>query len=91
MSQMVRSNSSNASKSSNQSKNLTGQSVPIWAITIVAVFGVVIMGYFGWRTVVGKPEEVGPAKKVFPGMYDIRAEAAKMQNSQGAGSSQNGN
>ncbi len=53
-------------------------------MSLKAVIGIIMLlvvgvGYFGWKTVSAGEPDAGPRKKVYPGMYDIRAEAAKRQ------------
>lgn len=68
----------------------TRRNVPPWAIVAVAVVGIVLFGYFGWKAAFGRDGEVGPSKKVYPGMYDLRAEAAKMRAAKEQGAAPNG-
>ena len=69
--------------------NMTRKIVPLWVIITIACLGILVLGYFGKNALTGTEAEVGSPKKVYPGMYDIRAEAAKMREKE-AGKSQNG-
>lgn len=51
---------------------------PRWLV-MVACLAIVVLGYFGWQAVAGREADPGPPKKVYPGMYDLRAEVAKMR------------
>ena len=59
---------------------------------VALIFGACVLvltaGYIGWRTLTGGDPTQAASMTVRPGMYDIRAEAAKRQASEGA--SQNG-
>ena len=68
----------------------TRRNVPAWAIVAVAVVSIGLFGYFGWKAAFGRDGEVGPPKKVYPGMYDLRAEAAKMRAAKEQEGAQNG-
>lgn len=71
-------------------KDMAQRDVPVWAFLAIACIGVVILGYVGWRTFAGGSAEVGPPKRVYPGMYDLRAEAAKARAAREQGTQQNG-
>lgn len=75
---------------SNEKKSLTSREAPRWLLVVMAILGVTTLGYFGFQAVMGREGEPGPRRKVYPGMYDLRAEAAKMRASQQAGSAPNG-
>lgn len=55
----------------------SGSSVPAWALPVVIVAAVVVVGLIAWRSL-GKNSSVGegPPMQVKPGMYDIKTEAA---------------
>lgn len=71
-------------------KDMSQRDVPAWAFVAIACLGVVILGYVGWRTFIRSNADVGPPKKVYPGMYDLRAEAAKARAAKEQGTLQNG-
>lgn len=71
-------------------RDMSQRDVPGWAFVAIACLGVVILGYVGWRVFAGGSPEVGPPKKVYPGMYDLRAEAAKARAAKEQGTLQNG-
>jgi hypothetical protein len=60
--------------------------IPVWAIASIAVVALLLVGFFGWKSIAGRDGDPGPPKDVKPGMYDLRAEVAKMrgQREQGA-------
>jgi hypothetical protein len=60
-------------------KSLSEREAPRWLILIVAIVGVSVLAYFGGQALMGRTGEPGPRKKVYPGMYDLRAEVAKMR------------
>lgn len=62
---------------------------PRWVFILIAVLSAVVLGYFGWQAISGQSADLGPSKKIAPGTYDLRAEAAKMQDSKRTGASTN--
>jgi hypothetical protein len=66
------------------------RNVPAWMLMVVVGIGGVLLGFWGWKTLAGGEPSAGPPKAVHPGMYDLRAEAAKMNAAKQAGSAQNG-
>jgi hypothetical protein len=71
-------------------KRLAAREVPRWLIAVIAVVGAVILVYWGGQALLGREGEPGPRKKVYPGMYDLRAEVAKMRAANQAGGISNG-
>ena len=71
-------------------KNLALQNAPRWAVVTIAVCSLLALGYGGWVAATGREGEVGPPKKVYPGMYDLRAEVAKMRAAKERGAMPNG-
>jgi hypothetical protein len=65
--------------------NRSGRDVPPWVIAAALVATVAVVAFFGFNAVNGHAPDPGPSKKVYPGMYDLRAEAAKAQAVQGNG------
>ena len=65
------------------------QPLPVWGVVAAIAVCAVAVGIFGWRMLSSSSEEAGPSKKVAPGSYDLRAEAAKAQSRKSAGASQN--
>lgn len=58
-------------------KPLVKREAPRWLLMVVAIVGVTVLAYWGRQALVGREGEPGPRMKVYPGMYDLRAEAAK--------------
>jgi len=56
--------------------------LPRWLVVSAAVAGLLVLGYFGGKILMGRAAEPAPPKRVYPGMYDIRAEAARMRATQ---------
>lgn len=71
-------------------KSVAKREAPRWLLVVMAVVGVTCLAYFGWQALTGRDGEPGPRMKVHPGMYDLRAEAAKMRAAQPMGSTPNG-
>lgn len=71
-------------------KSLPRREAPRWLIIVAAMVGVIILAYLGSHALMGREGEFAPRKKVYPGMYDLRAEAAKMRATQQAGNAPNG-
>ena len=65
-----------------------GGDSPPWAAIGAIAAGVLILGVIVWRTMFVSPLSAGPPKAVHPGMYDLRAEVAKMRAAQGGASGQ---
>jgi hypothetical protein len=68
--------------------NVAHRAVPPWALVTIAALAVILLGYFGWHTLTGYEAAPGPPKRVYPGMYDLRAEVAKRNAQQRAGAQQ---
>lgn len=49
--------------------------VPGWALPVVIILGVILLGYVGYRAFTGASVPTGPPKQVRPGMVDFRKEA----------------
>jgi hypothetical protein len=62
---------------------LTG-SAPAWLVAAAITLVLAVVGIWGWNLMAGHEPSAGPAKKVYPGMYDLRAEAAKATDAQSA-------
>lgn len=58
-------------------KGFAEREAPRWLLIAVAVVGGIVLAYWGRQALVGREGEPGPRMKVYPGMYDLRAEAAK--------------
>jgi len=71
-------------------KSLAEREAPRWFIIVLAIVGVTILAYFGCQALTGREGEPGPRMKVYPGMYDLRAEVAKMRAAHRAGIAPNG-
>jgi hypothetical protein len=74
-------------KTMSQSK-LAHRAVPPWALVTLAALAVILLGVFGWHTLTGYEAAPGPPKRVYPGMYDLRAAVAKRSARQGTGARQ---
>lgn len=68
-----------------------GGEAPRWIViaSVLVIVGGVI--YFGRNAVTGHEAAPRPPKKVYPGMYDLRAEAQKFQAKAGQQQPANGN
>jgi hypothetical protein len=53
--------------------------LPRWAAPVALGAAVAIAGAIGWRIYTQPTGYVGPPKKVYPGMYNLKAEVEKMQ------------
>jgi hypothetical protein len=73
-----------------QAKNLPRRAIPAWALVTIAALAIVILGFYGWRALAGYDTVDGPRKKVYPGMYDLRAEVAKRNAMQATGERRHG-
>ena len=51
----------------------SNRELPTWALPLTVIVCVAVLALIGWR-VFGGNGEVGPSKKVYPGMYDLRKE-----------------
>jgi hypothetical protein len=71
-------------------KSLNEREVPRWLIIVIAIVGVPLLAYFGYQALMGREGEPGPRMQVHPGMYDLRAEVAKMRAAHQAGIAPNG-
>lgn len=58
-------------------KRLGEREAPRWLLFLVAIVGVILLVYWGGQALLGHEAEPGPRMKVYPGMYDLRAEATK--------------
>lgn len=57
--------------------------LPSWVVPVAIAACVIVLGLIGWR-VLGGSGEVGPAKEVHAGMYDIQKEIQKSREAKGA-------
>ena len=48
--------------------------IPVWALPVAILLGVLLLAFIGWRAFTGSTGSTGPAKEVHPGMYDFRQE-----------------
>jgi hypothetical protein len=71
-------------------KRLSEREAPRWLLIVIAIVGVIVLVYFGRQALMGREGEPGPRLKVHPGMYDLRAEVAKMRAARQEGSAPNG-
>lgn len=55
---------------------------PRWLVIVSLSLLAACLVYFGRNAIAGYAADPGPPKKVYPGMYDLRAEAAKMRAAQ---------
>jgi hypothetical protein len=63
-------------------RNLAEREAPRWVVMSVAVAALVILAYFGSKAISGRAADPAPPRRVYPGMYDLRAEAARMRAAQ---------
>jgi hypothetical protein len=61
---------------------ISEREVPRWVVVSAAVAGLTALVYFGGRIFTGHAAAPGPPLKVYPGMYDLRAEVARMRAAQ---------
>ncbi len=71
-------------------KKLSNREAPRWLLFGVAIVGVIVLTYFGYQALMGHEGEPGPRMQVHPGMYDLRAEVAKMRAAHPDGNAPNG-
>ena len=71
-------------------KNGATRDVPSWAIAAALTATLLIAVYFGVNVVTGRAADPAPPKKVYPGMYDLRAEARKARQSASVAGTENG-
>jgi len=62
--------------------DLADRELPRWLVVSTAVAGLLLLGYLGGKIFMGRSGDPAPPKRVYPGMYDIRAEAARMRATQ---------
>jgi hypothetical protein len=61
---------------------LSERELPRWVVVSAAVAGLVALVYFGGKFITGHAADPAPPRKVYPGMYNLRAEAARMRAAQ---------
>ena len=71
-------------------KGLGERELPQWVVVSAAVAGLLALVYFGGKVITGRAADPAPPRRVYPGMYDLRAEAARMRAAPQNGSSANG-
>lgn len=62
--------------------SLADREVPRWLVMSAAAVGLLALVYFGGKILAGHAPDPGPPKRVYPGMYNLRAEAARMRAAQ---------
>jgi hypothetical protein len=63
-------------------RSLSEWEAPRWVVVVAAIGGLLALVYAGSRAVTGRAADPAPPRRVYPGMYDIRAEAAKLRAAQ---------
>lgn len=69
--------------------SFTERDVPQWVFVSATVAVLLIVAYFGSKAISGRAADPGPPRKVYPGMYDLRGEAARMRAAQQNGAAMN--
>lgn len=71
-------------------KSLSEREAPRWVVVCALGAGLLLLVYAGSKAISGHAADPAPPKRVYPGMYDLRAEAAKMRAAQQNAAATNG-